>query len=137
MAEDIENLRVRRALDTLEAVARVGEDLLGRAVDLAPVEEGTLRGSAELALLVNGTRYAGPAAATAARAQVAALARAGTLKTIDAEVAFTTVYAAAQHEGLTFRHPLGGQAKYLEAPLHANAERYGRIIGLASRRATG
>jgi hypothetical protein len=84
MAEDIENLRVRRALDTLEAVARVGEDLLGRAVDLAPVEEGTLRGSAELALLVNGTRYAGPAAATAARAQVAALARAGTLKTIDA-----------------------------------------------------
>src|SRR3954451_11629107 len=98
-----------RAAEVVRRVYMCGEDLLGRAVDLAPVEEGTLRGSAELALLVNGTRYAGPAAATAARAQVAALARAGTLKSIDAEVAFTTVYAAAQHEGLTFRHPLGGQ----------------------------
>jgi hypothetical protein len=32
-----------------------------------------------------------------------------------AEVAFTAVYAARQHEEVTWKHPQGGQAKYLEA----------------------
>lgn len=34
------------------------------------------------------------------------------------------VYAHYQHEGVEFRHPLGGQAKFLEAPLYDHAERY-------------
>ena len=31
------------------------------------------------------------------------------------------VYAHYQHEGLDFAHPRGGQAKYLEEPLHAGS----------------
>jgi hypothetical protein len=33
----------------------------------------------------------------------------------NAEVAFTAVYAAAQHENIDWNHPQGGQAKYLQA----------------------
>lgn len=40
------------------------------------------------------------------------------------------VYAQYQHEGLDLRHPEGGQAKYLEEPLHKRANRYGsRLAG--------
>jgi hypothetical protein len=34
------------------------------------------------------------------------------------------VYAQNQHESLDFKHPRGGQAKYLEQPLMNNYERY-------------
>lgn len=34
------------------------------------------------------------------------------------------VYAQFQHEGLDLKHPNGGQAKYLEEPLYANADSY-------------
>lgn len=36
-------------------------------------------------------------------------------------VEFDQVYAQYQHEGLELKHPRGGQAKYLEAPLFAKA----------------
>lgn len=38
------------------------------------------------------------------------------------------VYAQNQHESLDFRHPHGGQAKYLEQPLFANMDDYLRSI---------
>jgi hypothetical protein len=38
------------------------------------------------------------------------------------------VYARYQHEGLDFKHPRGGQAKYLEQPLYANVALYMRDI---------
>lgn len=38
---------------------------------------------------------------------------------ISTTVSFNTVYAAAQHEDLTFRHDQG-QAKYLETAVRAN-----------------
>lgn len=34
------------------------------------------------------------------------------------ETGFGTEYAIAQHEGLTFNHPRGGQAKYLESTIN-------------------
>lgn len=100
-----------------EAVRRVGEDLLGEAQRLAPVEEGTLRGSGELE--VENTAALSP--------------RAGS--EIVATVSFNTVYAARQHEETEWNHPKGGQAKYLEAPLHDRAGRYEHIIGLAMKAA--
>lgn len=136
-AGDVRDARVRHALAVLEAVIRCGEDLLGRSQRLAPIEEGTLRGSAELAIIVNGIRLAGAGAKGEAMILVRALAGRGELRTVDAEVAFTEIYAAAQHEGVKFVHPLGGQAKYLEQPLGEQARRYGRIIDLAGRRALG
>lgn len=38
------------------------------------------------------------------------------------------VYARYQHEGLDFKHPRGGQAKYLEQPLYSNVALYMRDI---------
>jgi hypothetical protein len=38
------------------------------------------------------------------------------------------VYAQNQHESLDFRHPHGGQAKYLEEPLFRNMDGYLRKI---------
>lgn len=37
-------------------------------------------------------------------------------KTMTVSVVYTAPYARIQHEDLTFNHPNGGQAKYLEEP---------------------
>jgi hypothetical protein len=79
--------------------------LLGEAAMLAPVDTGDLRGSGNVAELPDG-----------------------------AAVRFQTRYAAVQHERLDFNHPRGGQAKYLEAPLIQNRDRYLRHILDAIRR---
>lgn len=84
---------------------RAGEDLLGKAQRLAPVREGTLRGSGELDV----HETAGGA---------------------EAVVSFNTVYAARQHEETEWEHPKGGQAKYLEQPLRESAGSYQRLAKL-------
>jgi hypothetical protein len=76
------------------ATTKIGEHVLGEAQRLAPIEEGTLRASGELEV----TR---------------------TVDAYTAEVSFNEVYAARQHEETEWRHPLGGQAKYLEQPVKA------------------
>lgn len=128
-------LYANAAAGALEALIRTGEDLLGRAQRLAPVEEGTLRGSAALVVIVNGHRFEGEGSTALAVAAARTAALAGVPLRLDVEVSFNTVYAARQHEELDWAHPLGGQAKYLEQPLREQADRYGRIIELATRRA--
>jgi hypothetical protein len=131
MAVTVEDLREAHARGTLRGIIRAGEDLLGRAQRLAPVEEGTLRASASLTIIVNGRRFEGGIGAQRmAESLVVMLARRGALKSIDAEVSFNTVYAARQHEETSWDHPLGGQAKYLEQPLRENVRRYSRAIAL-------
>lgn len=135
---------IRAAFD---AIVRSAENLAGKAQRLAPVEEGTLRGSATVVLSVDGDRFesaqdgaldadhvaaAQKGAMAAALARAVAVAREGRWPTIEAEIAFNTVYAAYQHEELGLTHPLGGQAKYLEEPLNANGARYVRAITLAT-----
>lgn len=55
----------------------------------------------------------------------------------EASVYYDTVYAARQHEELTWRHDPGRQAKYLEEPLHANAEALQKVMANAMKRALG
>jgi hypothetical protein len=50
---------------------------------------------------------------------------------VRASVEVDQVYARYQHEGLDFRHPRGGQAKYLEQPFYANVPLY--MQDIASR----
>lgn len=104
--------RARRAIRraVVDAVTRIGEDALGEATRRAPIEEGTLRGSGDLDV-------------EEGRASVTAT------------VSFNTVYAARQHEELDWRHPRGGQAKYLESVIRERAGRYERIIAAAVARA--
>lgn len=114
-------------------LVRSAEDLLGKATRLAPKDEGTLRGSGAVVLILNGRRLEGEGAQAAAMAAVTALAHAGAPIRLDAEVSFNTVYAARQHEELGWHHDVG-QAKYLEQPLGDNANRYQRIIAASAER---
>lgn len=126
--------RARAALGALDGLARCAEDLAGRASRLAPIEEGTLRGSFAVTLIINGTRFEGPGSRHAADAAVRAAALAGGKVRFEAEVSANTIYAARQHEELDWQHPLGGQAKYLEGPFLEQAPRYTRLIARAAAR---
>ena len=72
------------------------EYVLEQAVNIVPLREGTLM-----------------------RSGVASPPDPGTLKSA---VSFDTPYAVVQHENLTFHHPNGRQAKYLETPLNASGD---------------
>lgn len=88
------------------AVAEVGEDLLGRSLDLAPKESGDLRRSG------NSRPYDGPGGP-------------------GVSVGYDAVYALAVHEMLSdevdWSTP-GTGPKYLEAPFVENKQRYARYI---------
>lgn len=94
----------------IEALTVIGEDLLGRATNEAPVDEGTLRGSGKSEVTV-------------------------TPRGVSVEVSFSTVYAARQHEEVTWKHPKGGKSKYLEDPLKEMAPRYVSALAAAIRKA--
>jgi len=126
--ENIEELHARydkmdqaTAKNTAQAMIENTEDLLGKSMRIAPIDEGTMIGSAsarvnqvEVARGSNG----GTPASTGGRLS----AKPG--QAITGEVSYNTRYAARQHEDLTFRHLPGKQAKYLEQPLKENITRY-------------
>lgn len=97
---------IARATGALEVI---GNDLAGQAARDAPIEEGTLRGAATVELEV------GP-------------------QGVEVVVAFPLVYAARQHEETSWKHPVGGKAKYLEDPLKAMLPRYERALAAAVAR---
>jgi hypothetical protein len=80
--------QTRAAVGYLEAWM---DDVLGEAQRIAPLDEGTLRGSASRETTRHGQH-------------------------VEVVGYFSTPYAARQHEELGWQHPKGGQAKYLEAP---------------------
>jgi hypothetical protein len=116
------------------------EDLLGRSMRDAPVDEGTLRGSGTAAVYANGRAVArrgfeevkapeGEALAPEdpGRFQIQeqrAVHEGGVGDAVVGEVGFNTPYALTQHERLDFQHPKGGKAKYLEDNLTQQAGRY-------------
>jgi hypothetical protein len=104
-------IRRRRRAAARVALEAVGEDLLGQAQREAPVDEGTLRGSGAVEVSERGD-------------------------VLSVEVSFSTVYAARQHEEVTWNHPKGGKAKYLEDPLKAMSRRYVAALAAAIRKAT-
>lgn len=88
---------------TREGVEDVALDLQNKAVSLAPIDTGDLRRSGYTTFEQTADGYIG-------------------------EIGFGTDYALAQHENLEYRHPRGGQAKYLEQPFKENLSRYVRHI---------
>lgn len=85
-----------------------GEHLLGEARNLAPHEEGDLARS-------GGTSQSG----------------------LKVAVSFDTPYAVVQHEDMTLRHDEGRTAKYLEGPMNAERDTFGKIIATSVRREIG
>lgn len=55
-------------------------------------------------------------------------------ESLEARVSNDMVYAARQHEELAWRHPEGGQAKFLEAPARDNAQELIGIVQAQIRR---
>ena len=88
------------------ALERIGEDLLGAGAREAPIEEGTLRGSGNVELVVTPDGVA-------------------------VTISFNTVYAARQHEETAWNHPKGGKAKFLEDPLKERATTYEHVLAAA------
>lgn len=122
-------LKASAAAGAVLGLYRSAEDMVGEAARRAPVEEGTLRGSGAVALIVNGSRFEGAGALGEATAAARAAAASGLPVRLEAEVSFNTVYAARQHEETSWQHPKGGRAKYLESVL---AERHGRYTAVIS-----
>ena len=81
------------------------------SVARAPIQDGILRGSAQVS-------PASPGNLTAA-------------------VSYNTPYAVRQHEEVGYAHPPGGQAKYLAGPLREKEAELVEIIATATRRALG
>lgn len=127
------DLAAKAAEALVRDVNRAGNIVLGEAQRRAPIEEGTLRGSGSLALVVDGETFDGAGALAGATAAAIAKVRAGGSPTVYAEVSFNTVYAAAQHEGLDYDHPKGGEAKYLERPLGELGPRLLALIAAGQR----
>lgn len=93
---------------TERGVHLAGIHLGSVAQQLAPIDEGPLRNS--MTVTHEGTK---------------------------AVVAFDTPYAARQHEELTWHHPRGGQAKYLEQPMSTEQDTIRALIVQAIRKELG
>lgn len=125
--------KLDRATKVLRALNIVGDDLVGQATDLVPLDEGTLQGSAAVVLIVDGVRHEGEGALAAATRHAHQVIRAGGTPFVQVEVSYNTVYAARQHEELDWEHDPGRQAKYLEEPFARNLNRYERVLAAAGR----
>lgn len=133
MSNPSDRLRREQVQRLVRDVARAGEIMLGDAQRRAPIDEGTLRGSAELALVVNGSTFSGSGMIEQATAAALAASSGRRRVRITAELSFNTVYAARQHEELDWNHPKGGEAKYLQKAIQENSGRLGSLIEAGQR----
>lgn len=91
---------------TPKAMRDIGQDLLAKSVQEAPLDTADLRGSGFTE--VDGTTTT---------------------------VGYTQIYATRQHEELEYNHPRGGKAKYLEDPLNQNINRYIKFLKDSTKKA--
>lgn len=89
---------------TAQGVHDAAIDIGSRASDRAPIESGDLRGNCNTDGIFTED------------------------DTVIAEVKFTLPYAAAQHEHVEYRHPKGGEAKYLERAALEKADEVRAIV---------
>jgi len=99
--------RVRNA--AISAAEDVVLDLADKALNLAPVDTGALRKSANPEVKVKNNKVSGTVTFSAKNP----------INGYD--------YALIQHE-VNFNHPKGGQWKYLETPLKQNSKKYKKHV---------
>lgn len=93
------------------ALQKCAADLQRKSAERAPIDTGDLRANCSVSpLKTEGSR-------------------------LEVKVGYDLPYAIVQHERLDFRHPKGGEAKYLERPFEENKDLYERYIGEAVRNA--
>jgi hypothetical protein len=103
---------------TKEAITDVTLDLTGKAVLLAPVDTGDLRGSGQG--IINKTVVA----EGNKDGSISHKGKPPQAEVYNGMVTFTAKYAVRQHEEMEYNHPQGGQAKYLEQPFKENTDKY-------------
>ncbi|MDE5946337.1 MAG: hypothetical protein K2G63_03375 [Oscillospiraceae bacterium] len=103
---------------TANKIKAIALDLAERSALLAPVKTGDLRNNCNAD--INGVTIFENQTAISVNILP-------TLKAV-AEVGYSLPYALRQHEELTFNHPKGGQAKFLEKPFNDNEQKYIDIL---------
>ena len=101
--KNLKNLQGEIKQEVIKAIEDVTLDLTDKAKNLAPLDTGALRASGKGEVKQTGQKVRG-------------------------EVTFDKPYALKQHEEMSYNHPRGGQAKYLELPLRQNQDRYKKYI---------
>lgn len=115
---NLRNMRTEVRKKTIEAFEDVVLDLADKSMNLAPVDTGKLRKSVDPDVKIRGHKITASV----------------TFSAKNPETGYD--YALIQHEDLTFKHPKGGQAKYLEQPLKENQERYKKYVADKVKEAT-
>jgi len=108
---NIPNVERKVRQKVIEGMEKVINDLTRRSKRLAPLDTGNLRGSGF-----------GEVDATGSDEVI------GTVIFNAGVDDNGNSYALIQHENMAFRHPRGGQAKYLEQPLNENRDKYKQFI---------
>lgn len=88
----------------IKALLKSAADLQGKSAEQAPIDSGDLRRNCSVSPLQENTEG------------------------IYVTVGYDLPYARRQHEGLHFKHPKGGKAKFLEDPYKANIKKYEKYI---------
>lgn len=104
----LDGLSQRTEQAGINGLNMAGERLRALSVARTPIDEGDLR-SATAVISAQSTREG-------------------------VKVHNDSVYAARQHEELGWRHPRGGEAKYLERPALENQKELFAIVGAQIRR---
>lgn len=122
VCDSLEVLRQHIKATGIKSLQKMGVDLLGKAVQQAPVRDGFLRGSGSV-------RFdTGPVAETDRSGAIRIAGQAPASSEPTCTVGFGVPYAARQHEGLNYRHPMGGKAKYLEDPMKESLDLWRRML---------
>ncbi len=100
-----------------KALTDVVLDLAGESIRKAPVDLGDLRGSGQAAI-------EGQVIAKGNKDGNLTMSGIAPKNAQSGSVEFTAPYARIQHERLDFKHPQGGEAKYLENPFRKNSKKY-------------
>lgn len=133
LQDKFKTLSAEAAKAAEHALGVCAADLWGKAVDMAPVEFGDLRGSG-YAIVGNKTYGAQGADTDPKTARLPVRQAEG----LNAVVGFTEPYAAYQHDHEELNHPqhIGTHAvaKYLEIPYQDNRDKYIKFISDAVKK---
>jgi hypothetical protein len=101
------------------------ESLLGKSMRIAPIDEGTMIGSASAKVQEVEIAHGNDDGSISQVGSVPSVTPGSVIK---GTVSYNTPYAARQHEELGYKHKEGKQAKYLETPLKENVQKYTKNI---------
>lgn len=97
----------------IKALLKSAADLQGKSAEQAPKDNGDLERNCNVSPLQENTEG------------------------IYVTVGYDLPYARRQHEGLHFKHPKKGKAKFLEDPFKANARMYAKWVHQKVRETIG